>query len=181
MLLSLWLIFLVWVWMLLKINWNFLTFPFMPWPCCSGKCVLHMYVEVEPGLIAVHTQPEDIIWSASIAILPYKWRFDSPWLWLCEDVIHQNPQVGWGHQFDPSLIKMIHLKIKSIHNPCFFFSSFLCLFVLLCVLLWHTGISEKSTVFNKRSVVWWQIHCCLGCQQVNIYMHINTGGLKRQP
>lgn len=29
-----------------------------------------MYVEVEPGLIAVHTHPEDIMWSASIAILP---------------------------------------------------------------------------------------------------------------
>lgn len=31
-----------------------------------------MYVEVELGLIAVHTQPEDIMWSASKAILPEK-------------------------------------------------------------------------------------------------------------
>lgn len=55
-----WLIFSAWVWMLLTSNWNFPTFPFIRWPCCSGKCVLHMYIEVEPGLIAVHTLPEDI-------------------------------------------------------------------------------------------------------------------------
>lgn len=32
-----------------------------------------MYIEVEPGLIAVHTQPEDIsMWSATIASLLFK-------------------------------------------------------------------------------------------------------------
>lgn len=31
-----------------------------------------MYIEVEPGLIAVHTLPEDIMWSALIAILSFK-------------------------------------------------------------------------------------------------------------
>lgn len=31
-----------------------------PQSCCLRKCVLHMYTEVEPGLIAMHTQPEDI-------------------------------------------------------------------------------------------------------------------------
>ena len=32
-----------------------------------------MYIEVEPGLIAVRTQPEDMtVWSASIAVLPLK-------------------------------------------------------------------------------------------------------------
>lgn len=31
-----------------------------------------MYIEVEPGLIAVHTLPEDIMWSARIAILSFQ-------------------------------------------------------------------------------------------------------------
>lgn len=141
MLLSLWLILLAWVWMLLKINWNFLSFPFIPWPCCSGKCVLHMYIEVEPGLIAVHTQPEDIKWSASKAILPLK---NEDLTALGYDYVRmlstKTPKWAGGINSTLSLIKMIHLKIKSIHNPCLFFSSFLCLFVLL---LWHTGISGK--------------------------------------
>lgn len=54
-----------------------------------------MYIEVEPGLIAVHTLPEDI---ERLAILSLKKREEekrlkSLWLWLCEDVIHQSTQV----------------------------------------------------------------------------------------
>lgn len=57
-----------------------------------------MYIEVEPGLIAVHTSPEDI---ERVAILSLKKeeeeeRFNSLWLWLCEDVIHQGTQVDWS-------------------------------------------------------------------------------------
>lgn len=57
-----------------------------------------MYIEVEPGLIAVHTSPEDI---ECVAILSLKKgeeekRFNCLWLWLCEDVIHQGTQVDWS-------------------------------------------------------------------------------------
>lgn len=102
-----WLIFSAWVWMLLTSNWNFPTFPFIPWPCCSGKCVLHMYIEVEPGLIAVHTLPEDI---ERVAILSLKKeeeekRLKSLWLWLCEDVIYLSTQVDWSISSIQTLIQ----------------------------------------------------------------------------
>lgn len=45
-----------------------------------------MYVEVELGLIAVHTQPEDIMWPASKAILPEKikiWQPLATIMWGC--------------------------------------------------------------------------------------------------
>lgn len=73
------------------------------WSCCLRKCVSHMYIEVEPGLIAIHTQPEDItMWTATIAIFPWrKLRFDSLGLRLCEDVIHQSTQTEWGHLCKP--------------------------------------------------------------------------------
>ena len=38
-----------------QIDCIFPILPFISWSCCWGKCVLHMYIEVEPGLIAVFT------------------------------------------------------------------------------------------------------------------------------
>lgn len=94
-LLSLPLIFLSWVWTFCQIDCILLTFPFISWPCCSGKCVLHMYIEVELGLIAVHTQPEDItMWSASIVLpLKKKMKIRQPWvmiMWECYPPKHSS-------------------------------------------------------------------------------------------
>lgn len=73
--------FLAQVWMLLKIHYHF---PFIPWSCCGGKCILCMHTEVEPGLIGMHTQPEDnlLAWPFFLKIMKI-WQPLAMIMWGC--------------------------------------------------------------------------------------------------
>lgn len=67
--------------MLLKIHYHF---PFIPWSCCGGKCILRMHAEVEPGLIGMHTQPEDnlLAWPFFLKIMKI-WQPLATIMWGC--------------------------------------------------------------------------------------------------
>lgn len=116
-----------------------------------------MYIEVEPGLIAVHTQPEDIaMWSASIAALSLKKNEDLTA--LGHDYVRmlstKAPKMDWGHLFNPKSFD----KNDTPENTKCSGAVVFCLsgFVFQPVMTPDLFISAKRTTFRSiRQLVEW--------------------------